>query len=125
MKKEINSDKISKAIGPYSHCVLAEGKFLFISGQIALNKEGILEGDDVKTQTQNSLEKLKLVVEEAGGTLENIVKTTVLMLDLSHFNDMNEVYANFFGENKPARAAYQVIRLPKDALIEIEAIACL
>jgi 2-iminobutanoate/2-iminopropanoate deaminase len=125
MKKEINSDKISKAIGPYSHCVVAEGKFVFISGQIALNKEGELEGDTVKVQTQKSLEKLKLVVEEAGGTIDNIVKTTVLMTDLSYFNDMNEVYAEFFGSNKPARAAYQVSRLPKNALIEIEAIACL
>lgn len=125
MKKEINSDKISKAIGPYSHCVLAEGKFVFISGQIALNKDGELEGDNVKVQTQKSLEKLKLVVEEAGGSIDNIVKTTVLMTDLSYFNDMNEVYAEFFGSNKPARAAYQVSRLPKNALIEIEAIACL
>ena len=125
MKKEINSNKISKAIGPYSHCVLAEGKFVFISGQIALNNEGVLEGDDVKTQTLKSLEKLRLVVEEAGGSIDNIVKTTVLMLDLSFFNEMNEVYAEFFGTNKPARAAYQVSRLPKDALIEIEAIACL
>ena len=125
MKKEINSDKISKAIGPYSHCVVAEGKFVFISGQIALNKEGELEGDTVKVQTQKSLEKLKLLVEEAGGTIDNIVKTTVLMTDLSYFNDMNEVYAEFFGSNTPARAAYQVSRLPKNALIEIEAIACL
>lgn len=125
MKKEINSNEIAKAIGPYSHSVMAEGKFIFISGQIALDKDGNMVGADVKSQTIKSLDNLKKVVENAGGSVESIVKTTVLMKDLSHFIEMNTIYAEFFGESKPARAAYEVSRLPKDALIEIEAIAVL
>jgi 2-iminobutanoate/2-iminopropanoate deaminase len=123
MKREINSDKIAKAIGPYSHSVMAEGKFIFISGQIALDIDGNMKGDTVKEQTEKALSNLKLVVENAGGSIESIVKTTVLMKDLSHFTEMNTIYAEFFGNSKPARAAYEVSRLPKDALIEIEAIA--
>ena len=125
MKKEINSSEIAKAIGPYSHSVLAEGKFIFISGQIALDIEGNMVGEDVKTQTIKALDNLKKVVENAGGSIDSIVKTTVLMKNLTHFADMNVIYAEFFGESKPARAAYEVSRLPKDALIEIEAIAVL
>lgn len=125
MRKEINCDAISKAIGPYSHSVLAEGKFIFISGQIALNKDGIMVGDNIETQTIKCLENLKLVVENAGGQLENIVKTTVLLKDMNDFVIMNKLYSEFFKETKPARAAYEVSRLPKDALIEIEAIAVL
>ena len=125
MRKEINCNDIAKAIGPYSHSVLAEGKFLFISGQISMDLNGNLVGDSIETQTLGALEKVRLVVENAGGKIENIVKTTVLMKDLSQFTDMNNVYAKFFGETKPARATFEVSRLPKDAMIEIEAIAVL
>lgn len=125
MRKEINCNDIAKAIGPYSHSVLAEGKFLFISGQISMDLNGNLVGDSIETQTLGALEKVRLVVENAGGKIENIVKTTVLMKDLSQFTEMNDVYAKFFGETKPARATFEVSRLPKDAMIEIEAIAVL
>lgn len=125
MRKELNCDLISKSIGPYSHSVLAEGKFVFISGQIGLDKDGIMVGDNIEIQTMKCLENLKLVVENAGGNIENIVKTTVLLKDMNDFAIMNKIYSEFFKETKPARAAYEVSRLPKDALIEIEAIAVL
>ncbi len=125
MKKIINSNNAAPAIGPYSHSVLAEGKFLFISGQIPFNSEGNLAGEDIVAQTHQSIKNIKSIVEEAGGKLSNIVKTTVLMQDMGDFGKMNEVYESYFGESKPARAAYQVSRLPKDVLVEIEAIACL
>ncbi len=123
MRKEINCNEIAKAIGPYSHSVMAEGKFLFLSGQVSMDSFGNLIGEDIQSQTLKALENLKSVVETAGGKIENIVKTTVLMQDLSLFTDMNKVYAEFFGETKPARATFEVSRLPKDAMIEIEAIA--
>jgi len=123
MKKIINSNNAPAPIGPYSHSVMAEGKFLFISGQIPFDANGNLVGDDIKTQTHQSLKNIKAIVEEAGGTLENIVKTTCLLKDMNTFLEMNEVYAEYLGEIKPARAAFEVARLPKDVLIEIEAIA--
>ena len=124
MKKIINSEKAPAPIGPYSHSVMAEGKMLFISGQIPFDAEGNLAGDDIVSQTHQSLKNIKAIVEEAGGTMENIVKTTCLLSDMENFGKMNEVYAEYLGEVKPARAAYGVARLPKDVMIEIEAIAC-
>ncbi len=125
MKKIVNSSKAPAPIGPYSHSVMAEGKFLFISGQIPFNSEGILAGDDIVSQTHQAIKNIIYIVEEAGGSLANIVKTTVLMQDMNDFAKMNEVYDSYFNETKPARAAYQVVRLPKDVLVEIEAVACL
>ncbi len=123
MKQIVFTEKAPAPIGPYSQAVLAEGKFLFISGQIPLNTDGSIVGDDIKTQTRQVLENLKAIVESAGGSLNNIVKTTVLLKDIAHFAEMNEVYNEYFGESKPARAAYQVVSLPKNVLVEIEAIA--
>jgi 2-iminobutanoate/2-iminopropanoate deaminase len=125
MKKIINSDKAPAPIGPYSHSVLAEGKMLFISGQIPFDAAGNLAGDDIETQTRQAIENIKAIVEEAGGKLENVVKTTCLLSDMENFGAMNKVYEEFFGGSKPARAAYGVVRLPKDVLVEIEAVACL
>jgi len=125
MKKPINSPNTPAPIGPYSHSILAEGKFLFISGQIPFDKEGNLCGDDIVSQTHQCIKNLQVIVEEAGGKLSDIVKTTVLLNDMGNFATMNEVYGSYFNESKPARASYQVCRLPKDVLIEIEAIACL
>ena len=125
MKKIINSGNAPAPIGPYSHSILAEGKFLFISGQIPLDLEGNIVGSDVTAQTHQSIKNLKAIIEEAGGKLENIVKTTCLLKDMNDFAAMNAVYAEYFGETKPARAAFGVARLPKDALIEIEAVAVL
>ena len=123
MKKIINSTEAPAPVGPYSHGVLAEGRFLFISGQIPYNKEGQLVGDDIVSQTRQCLKNIKAIVEEAGGSLNDIVKATCLLKDMNFFNEMNQVYSEFLGESKPARAAYEVNRLPKDVLIEIEAIA--
>jgi 2-iminobutanoate/2-iminopropanoate deaminase len=125
MKKIINSNEAPAPIGPYSHSIMAEGKLLFVSGQIPLDKNGNLAGDDIIAQTHQSIKNIKVIVEEAGGTLANVVKTTVLLSDMANFAKMNEIYEQYFGGSKPARAAFQVARLPKDVLVEIEAIACL
>jgi len=125
MKKIINSNKAPAPIGPYSHSVMSEGKLLFISGQIPFDKDGNLAGDDIVSQTHQAIKNIKAIVEEANGKLTDVVKTTVLLNDMANFTKMNEVYEKYFSESKPARAAYQVVRLPKDVLVEIEAIACL
>ena len=125
MIKIVNSNDAAPPIGPYSHSVMAEGKFLFVSGQIPFDKNGNLAGEDIVSQTHQAIKNIKVIVEEAGGKLANVVKTTVLLNDMANFAKMNEVYEQYFGESKPARAAYQVVRLPKDVLVEIEAIACI
>ena len=123
MKKIILTEKAPAPIGPYSQAVFASGNFLFISGQIPLKADGSLAGDDIQSQTRQVLDNLKAIVEQAGGTLNNIVKTTVLLKDMNDFVVMNNIYAEYFTENPPARAAYQVCKLPKDVLVEIEAVA--
>lgn len=125
MKKIINSENAPAPIGPYSHSVMAEGKMLFISGQIPFDANGNLAGDDIVSQTHQAIKNIESIVSEAGGKLSDVVKTTVLMQDMNDFAKMNEVYDSYFGATKPARAAFQVSRLPKDVLVEIEAIACL
>jgi len=123
MKEIIFTENAPAPIGPYSQGILTEGKILFVSGQIPLTPNGILAGNDIVSQTHQALKNVIAVVEKAGGTAQNIVKTTVLMKDLADFATMNEIYEQYLGNSKPARAAYQVARLPKDVLIEIEAIA--
>jgi 2-iminobutanoate/2-iminopropanoate deaminase len=125
MKKIINSKNAPAAIGPYSHSVLAEGKMLFVSGQIPLDVNGNLAGETIVEQTHQCIKNIKVIVEEVGGTLADVVKTTVLLNDMANFGKMNEIYESYFGETKPARAAFQVVKLPKDVLVEIEAVACL
>jgi len=124
MKKIVNSKNAPAPIGPYSHSVLTEGKFLFVSGQIPFDAEGNLKGDEIVEQTHQCIKNIQAIVEEAGGKLSDVVKTTVLLNDMTNFGKMNEVYESYFGTSKPARAAYQVVKLPKDVLVEIEAIAC-
>lgn len=123
MKEIIFTENAPAPIGPYSQGILTEGKILFVSGQIPLTPDGALAGDDIVSQTHQALKNVLAIVEKSGGTAQNIVKTTVLMKDLSDFAIMNEIYEQYLGNSKPARAAYQVARLPKDVLIEIEAIA--
>jgi 2-iminobutanoate/2-iminopropanoate deaminase len=123
MKEIIFTENAPAPIGPYSQGILTEGKILFVSGQIPLTPDGNLAGNDIVSQTHQALKNVLAVVEKSRGTAENIVKTTVLMKDLSDFAIMNEIYEQYLGNSKPARAAYQVARLPKDVLIEIEAIA--
>ena len=111
------------AIGPYTQAVIA-GDFVFASGQIPLDPETMeIVGDDVKAQTDRVLRNLTAVLEEAGVSLSNVVKSTVYLADIADFQAMNEIYAQHFGEHRPARAALQAGALPKGALVEIEAIA--
>lgn len=123
MKEVVFSKDAPAPIGPYSQAIKAEGKFLFISGQIPFTAEGNLAGDDIRTQTHQAIKNIIAILKEAGLTVNNVVKTTVLLKDMNDFAVMNEIYNEYFGESKPARAAFQVARLPKDVLIEIEAIA--
>ena len=111
------------AIGPYTQAVIL-GDFVFASGQIPLDPETMeIVGDDVKAQTDRVLRNLAAVLEEAGVSLSKVVKSTVYLADISDFQAMNEVYAQHFGDHRPARAALQAGALPKGALVEIEAIA--
>lgn len=123
MKQIIVTGNAPQPIGPYSQAVFAEGRFIFVSGQIPLKPDGTLAGEDIRSQTRQSILNIKAILESFGATLDNVVKTTVLLNDLENFSAMNEIYNEFFGSSRPARAAYQVARLPKDVLIEIEAIA--
>lgn len=119
----IKTDKAPGAIGPYSQAIKA-GNTIYISGQLGLNPStGNFDADDIKVQTKQSLENLKGILEEAGYSLQDVVKTTVLLKDIAEFGDMNGVYAEYFSEPFPARAAFQVAALPKDGRVEIEAIA--
>ncbi|MCD6559410.1 MAG: RidA family protein [Palaeococcus sp.] len=124
MKEIVFSENAPKPIGPYSQAVKA-GNFLFIAGQIPADKDGNLVKGDIKAQTRQVLENIKAILEAAGGSLENVVKVTVYLKDMNDFGAMNEVYSEYFGNSKPARAAVEVARLPKDVGIEIEAIAYL
>ena len=119
----IHTDNAPKAIGPYSQAVKA-GNMLFVSGQVPVVPETmeIVEGD-VKAQTAQSLKNVQAILAEAGLDFSHVVKSTVFIKDMNEFAQINEVYAEFFGENKPARACVEVARLPKDVKVEIEVIA--
>ena len=112
-------------MGPYNQGVVATGSILFVAGQIPLDAaSGELIGADVAAQTEKAIQNLKAVVEAAGSTLSQVVKTSVFLKDMNDFAAMNEVYANHFGDKEaPARACVEVARLPKDVLVEIECIA--
>lgn len=112
------------AVGPYSPAVSAGG-FLFVSGQIPLDpKTGQLVKDSFEKQVRQTLENLKFVVESAELTLDDVVKVTIFLIDLSRFNDLNAIYEDYFAASKPARACVQAAALPKGVDVEIEAIAC-
>ncbi len=111
------------AIGPYSQAIQA-GNTFYISGQLPIDPAtGVFPGDDISVQTEQSLKNLAAILEEAGMTMANVVKTTVLLSDIADFAAMNAVYAKFFTGTCPARAAFQVAALPKAAKVEIEAVA--
>lgn len=120
-KKIIATDKAPAAIGPYSQGVKA-GNLLFVSGQLPLDPATGIMPDGIEAQTKQSLQNVKAIIEEAGGTLKDVIKCTVFLKDMNDFAGMNKVYAEYFTENYPARAAVEVARLPKDADVEIEAI---
>lgn len=123
MKELILTENAPAPIGPYSQAVKASGDFIFVSGQIPFTPDGTLVGDDIVSQTHQAIKNIQAILESSGSSLDKVVKTTVLMLDMNDFGTMNEIYNQYFAESKPARAAYQVVRLPKDVKIEIEAIA--
>lgn len=123
MKEKVTTEDAPAAIGPYSQAIKANG-FVFVSGQVALDpRTGQLVGEDVKAQTRRVLENIKAILEASGSSLDKVVKATVYLKDLNHFNQMNEIYGEYFKENPPARATVQVSRLPRDAAVEIEVIA--
>ncbi|MGL4947586.1 MAG: RidA family protein [Cetobacterium sp.] len=123
MKKFINTTKAPAAIGPYSQAVEVNGT-LYVSGQIPFVPETMsVISDDVKEQTRQSLENVKAILEEAGYTLNDVVKAGVFIKDMNDFASINEVYSEYLGEVKPARACVEVARLPRDVKVEIEVIA--
>jgi 2-iminobutanoate/2-iminopropanoate deaminase len=125
MKKEIVFTRsVPGPIGPYSQAIKVNGNIIYTSGVIAMDvSTGDFMGGDIKSQTKKSLENLKAILGAAGCDLTQVIKTTVFLKNMDDFAQMNESYAEFFGESKPARSTVEVSRLPKDAMIEIEAIA--
>ena len=122
-KESIRTSKAPAAIGPYSQGVAANG-FVFVSGQLPLDPETGMFPDGIAAQTEQSIKNVRAILRAAGTDLDRVVKTTVFLCDMNDFAAMNAVYQQAFGtENCPARAAIEVRRLPKDALVEIEAIA--
>lgn len=123
MKRVIETESAPRAIGPYSQAIVA-GELVFASGQIPLDPAtGEMVAGDVAAQTEQVLRNLSAVLEAAGASLDEVVKTTVFLADMSDFAQMNEAYARFFTTNAPARSTVEAARLPRDARVEIDAIA--
>ncbi len=123
MKKVIFSQNAPKAIGPYSQAIEVNG-MLFISGQIPVNpKDGKIVDSDIKKQTKQVMENIGAILQEAGYTFDDVVKSTCLLSDMENFGAMNEVYGEYYKEKPPARAAFAVKTLPLNVLVEIETIA--
>ena len=122
-KIAIHTEHAPAAIGPYSQAIQA-GNTIYVSGQIPIDPAtGAFAGNDITTQTRQSLTNIKAILAEAGADMSNVVKTTVLLADIADFAAMNAVYAEFFTAPFPARAAFQAAALPKNALVEIECVA--
>ncbi|MDI2588340.1 RidA family protein [Psychrobacillus sp. NEAU-3TGS] len=124
VKEVIIAENAPGAIGPYSQAIKKD-KLIFVSGQLPVNPKTGEISEDIKEQTKQSLINVKEIVEKAGASLENVVKTTVFLKDLSHFSAVNEIYGEFFEGNYPARSCVEVSRLPRDVGVEIEVIAIL
>ena len=123
MNQPIHTDKAPAAIGPYSQAVKT-GDLVFVSGQLPIDPAtGAFAGADIASQTRQSLTNMKNILNAAGADMCDVVKTTVLLADIADFAAMNAVYAEFFSAPYPARAAFQVACLPKNALVEIECVA--
>jgi len=123
MKEIISTPKAPAAIGPYSQAIVV-GDMIFTSGVIPIVPEtGEIVTGDIKAQAKQAIGNLIALLEESGANAESVVKTTVFIKDMNDFADINEIYASFFTKNYPARSCVEVARLPKDVLIEIEAIA--
>lgn len=121
----VHTKKAPAALGPYSQAVIANG-FVFTAGQIALDPESmkIVEGD-IRNQTEQVLKNLDEVLKKAGSGKDQVVKALIFLKDMEDFSIVNEVYADYFQEHKPARSCVEVSRLPKDVLVEIEFVACI
>lgn len=125
MQKKIQTDRAPAAIGPYSQAI-RHGNMIFTAGQIPLDPQtGEIVGDDITTQTRQVLDNLSAVLEAGGAKLEQVVKTTCFLNDMNDFAAFNEVYQLYLGTTAPARSCVAVERLPKDVLVEIEALAIL
>ena len=122
MKEILNRKNAPLPIGPYSVAV-GFGNLIFISGQIPLDLEGNLTEGGIKEQTNKVLSNIKLILEDNGSSLDNVIKTTVFLKDMNDFTAMNEEYAKYFSVNPPARSTVEVSKLPKNVLVEIETIA--
>ncbi|GAA7220425.1 RutC family protein [Helicobacter pylori] len=123
MKEVIHSTLAPKAIGPYSQAI-ATNDLVFVSGQLGIDANtGEFKGTDIHSQTTQSMENIKAILKEAGLGMDSVVKTTILLKSLDDFSVVNGIYGSYFKEPYPARATFQVAKLPKDALVEIEAIA--
>ena len=122
MKHVISSPKAPAAVGPYSQAIELNGT-VFVSGQLPIDPAKGEMPEDVGSQTITSLNNIKMILEEAGLGMDDIVKTTVLLTDIGDFAEMNNAYAQFFPDSKPARVCYHVSALPKGAKVEIDAIA--
>jgi 2-iminobutanoate/2-iminopropanoate deaminase len=124
-RQVVNTKDAPKAIGPYSQAIKAQG-FVYASGQIPLDPvTGKIVGSDCATQAERVLKNLQAVLEASGTDLEHVVKTTIYLKNISDFAAVNDVYGRYFKDNPPARSTVQVVSLPKDALVEIDAIAVL
>lgn len=122
MKEAIQTDLAPKAIGPYSQAISCRGT-LYCSGQVPIDpKTGAMVEGGIEQQARQALNNLKAVIEEGGARMDNVLKTTILLKDLEDFKAVNGIYAEYFSEPYPARATFEVARLPVDAMIEIEAI---
>lgn len=121
--KVLHTDKAPAAVGPYSQAIKV-GDLIYTSGQLALDpKTGDLVNDEIQAATRRSLDNIKAILEEAGSSLDKVVKSTIFLSDMENFAKVNEVYGEYFSGHKPARSCIEVARLPKDALIEIEVVA--
>jgi len=122
MMRTIQTDQAPQAIGPYSQAMKV-GDFIFTSGQIALTPNGVMVQDDIELQTTQVMQNLKAVLEAAGSSLQNVVKTTIFLANMDDFAKVNAIYEKWFEGHKPARSTVAVKTLPKNALVEIECIA--
>ncbi len=122
MMKEISTKQAPAAIGPYAQAIKV-GEMIYTSGQIALTPEGVMVQEDIELQTAQVLKNLEMVLEAAGSSLQNVIKTTVYLADMGDFLKMNAVYERFMAGHRPARSTVEVKGLPKGALVEIECIA--
>jgi 2-iminobutanoate/2-iminopropanoate deaminase len=123
VREKISTTNAPGAIGPYSQAIRAEGRMLFLSGQISLTPSGEMVMGDVKTQTTQVMTNIQGVLAEAGLTFANIVKTTIFLSSMDHFADVNTVYGSYFETDPPARSTVAVAGLPRGVDVEIEAIA--